>query len=646
MIYPKIAKYASKVNEKYAWSACFLIAYVSSFVLSGVSAPLPDLDPSYQLVLEYARAHDFQFGRDIVFTFGPLGFLNTWVSQGFFPDQRILFALAWSGIVAWSATGLARQMRGAMKFVFLVWFLIYSNSRMLDLHAYLVMLYGCMVLMSNVQERKCVSSFFLVFFALLALIKFTFLMAATVGIVTCVLVHIGKRNYRISLIILICFVSIFIALWVVTGQKFENLLPWLKGSYEIVAGYNEAMAIFPKTRVLIICSIAGAMYLTSIFVIIRSANIEISRLGILAVTSAYVFLSWKHAFVRADGHVMSFIFFLPLAYSVLQSEVFQMTMNRRSRSYLASMFMGVVILCNWAADFQEPGTMLTKLISWPQNMINNSRHILNAASGRWENSFEALRTGQKSKRLPDLPVVRALVGKSSVDVVNYTQWAALANDLNYHPRPVIQGYAAYTPYLQDVNLTYYKSEKRPEYVLFKMETIDGRFPTLDDASLLSYILGNYKPVAKEAGYLVLQSSSDNSRNAEPVLIHEQDIAFGESLDLSAYKNRTVIMKVAVRPTIVGLMMKFIFQSPIVTLNTKVNGKLTSYRFIPSMAERGFVICPLLLTNEDVTDYYNGAMVSSADTISFSMPEYSSAQMSKTISVRFYLQNNSDWGTLL
>jgi hypothetical protein len=641
----KIADYTSRVNEKYAWAVCFLIAYVSSFILSGVSAPLPDLDRSYQVVLEYARVNDFQFGRDIVFTFGPLGFLNTWVSQGFFPDQRIMFALAWSGITAWSATGLARQIPGSMKFVFLVWFLIYSNFRMLDLHASLVMLYGCMVLMGNVQERKCASSLVLVFFAVLALIKFTFLMAATVGIVTCVLVHMCKRNYRTSAIILLSFVSIFITLWVLTGQKCENLLPWLKGSYEIVAGYNEAMAIFPKTRVLFICTIAGAMYLTSLIVVISSASMEISRLGILAVTSAYVFLSWKHGFVRADGHVMSFIFFLPLAYSVLLSEVFQKTMNGRPRRYLATMFMGVVILCNWAADFQEPGTMLTKFIYWPQSMINNSRLILNAASGRWENCFEALRTGQKLQRFPDLPVVRALVGKSSVDVVNYTQWAALANDLNYHPRPVIQGYAAYTPYLQDINLAYYKSKKRPEYVLFKMETIDGRFPTLDDASLLIYILGNYKPVAKEGGFFILKSSLDSSRDAELFLIHEQDIVFGESLDMSAYKNRTVIMKVAIRPTILGRIVKGIFQPPIVTLNTKVNGKPADYRFIPSIAERGFVISPLLLTDKDVSDYYDGAIVSSVDSISFSMPEYASVQLSNKISVQLYLQKNSDGGTL-
>lgn len=645
MRYQKIVDFAVGINSRYAWAACFVVVYVSSFILSGVSAPLSDLDPSYQLVLEYARAHDFQFGKDIVFTFGPLGFLNTWVSQGLFPVQRILFALAWSGVVSWSVIGLARQIPGPLKFIFLVWFLVYSNTGWLEQHASLVMAYGCIVLMGDVRERKSASLIFLTFFAFLALIKFTFFMVVVVSIIVCALVQIGKRNYMSTICMLVYFGAIFVFLWIAAGQKCVNLLPWVRGSYEIAAGYTEAMTLIPKTGVLIACTIAGAMYLISLVVIIRSVRLHVSSVGILAVTSAYVFLSWKHGFVRADGHVMSFIFFLPLAYSVLLSDTFQKTMVKKPRLYLASLFLGAVILCNWAADFQEPGIMLTKLICWPQNMVGNSRHILNAVSGRWENSFEALRSGQQSERIPDLPVVRTLIGRSSVDVVNYEQWAALANNLNYRPRPVIQGYSAYTPYLQDLNLSFYQSNKRPQYVLFNMESIDRRFPALDDAPVLLYLLNNYKPVAKEGGFLVLRASPGNFRDARPVLIHEQKIAFGEELDLSAYKNRPLIMRVSIQPTFVGRIIKFLFQSPVLAMNTRMNGKLISYRFISSMADRGFVVSPLLLTNKDVNNYYDGATVGCADTISFSAPEYASIQLNKTITVRLYMQRNSIKDTL-
>lgn len=622
-------------SRNFLWYICFSVAYISSFFLSGSSLPSTNLDQSYQAVLEYARTHNLQFGKDIIFTFGPLGFLNTEVSQGFLPVQRILFALIWSGFVAWSATGLARQISGPMKFVFLVWFLIYSNIGGLGQHAFLVMAYGCMILMEDLKERKSASASFLIVFALLALVKFTFFMAATVGVILCALVHIGKRNIKSSFVIVASYMMVIFGIWLASGQQLENFWPWLKGSFEIVNGYPDAMTIFPKISVLAICAVAGTMFIASLWVIKRSARLTYSSVGLLFVITAYVFLSWKGGFVRADGHVIGYIFFLPLVFSFLLNETFQKTMLTRSRHYLATIFMGVVLLCNWAADFQEPGIMLSSLVGWPRSMIGNSRLVMNSVTGGWKNCFEALRESPKMRRVPELPNTRALVGNAPVDVFNFAQWAALANNLNYRPRPIVQGYAAYTPYLQDLNLAFYRSERRPQYLLYKMETIDGRFPALDDATILPYIFGNYKPVAKEGEYLVLQASRDISRDAGLSLVHEQTIAFGAPLDMSAYNNSLLILQVEVKSTLLGRLVKFLFQSPVLALNVKMNGETSSYRFIPAMAERGFVVSPLLFTNDDVKNYFEGTTTKRAESIDFARSKYAWGQLYNTITVRLY-----------
>lgn len=622
------AKYASP------WTLCFFLAYISSFFLSGRSVPLPNLDQSCQAVLEYAKTNNFQFGKDIVLTYGPLGFLNTEVSQGLFAVQRILFALSWSGMVAWSATGLAQQIPGRMKFVFFGWFLIYSNLGGVGQHAFLVMIYGSMILMGDVQRRTVASATFLTLFALLSMVKFTFFMAVAVSIILCASVHIGKRNYKSSFAIVAFFGAVFTSIWMVSGQKPRNLFSWLGSSFDIAGGYTGAMTIFPKLSVLVICTVAGALFLAALLVIIRSAPLNFNNAGILTVTASFVFLSWKHGLVRADGHVLGFVLFLPVAFTVLLTEPFQKGLHRKPRLSIAALYVGVVILCNWGADIQEPGTMLTKLVEWPRYMIGNSRLVLNAVNGHLENCFEALHSEQRLKRVPDLPIARAIAGKAPVDVVNYTQAAALANDLNYRPRPVIQGYIAYTPYLQELNLSFYRSEKRPQFLLFNMETIDGRFPTLDDAPLLSYILNNYKPVAKDGEFLVLQAPAI-PREPELTLIKEQTIAFGDSMEIPPYNDKLLIMQVEVRPTFFGRMVRFLFQSPVLTLNTKMNGRADTYRFVPAMAERGFIVSPLLLTNNDVLHYFDGYSVNHVDSIELLKPEYAWGQLSNTITVRYY-----------
>ncbi|HXE95457.1 MAG TPA: hypothetical protein VN642_03570 [Dongiaceae bacterium] len=556
-----------------------------------------------------------------------------------FPYQRMLFALAWSGVVAWSATGLARQIPGLMKFVFLVWFLIYSNSGGVEQHAFLVMAYGCMILMGDVQRHKAAAAIFLIAFALLALVKFTLFMAATAGIVVSAFVHAGNRNVKASSTIVAGFGAVFLALWVADGQQLRNLSPWLRGSLEIAGGYTDAMTIFPKTRVLVICVVAGVLFLASLWLIIRSARLSLSGVGILVITTIYLFLSWKHGFVRADGHVMGYIFFLPLAFSILLTEAFRKSMGSTQRVCLATFFMAAVILCNWAADLQEPGTMLTKLVDWPRYMIGNSRLILNSVTGNRENCFAALRGNRQQKRVPDLPIARTVAGTAPIDVLNYSQWAALANNLNYRPRPVIQGYSAYTPYLQELNLSFFRSGNRPRYLLFKMETIDGRFPALDDAPLLPYILNNYTPVATDSEFLVLQALPGIPRDIGVTLVHEQTVAFGETLDMSAYSNKFLIMQAEVRPSIFGRAVRFLFQSPVLTLNATMNGRTASYRFIPAMAERGFVVAPILLTNNDVMRYFDGATGNRAEKFFFTKPEYAWGQLSNTITVRLYKPNS-------
>ena len=53
----------------------FLLATVLLTVPLGAPVPTPGLDPSWRLVLNLAT--DVQFGRDIIFTYGPWGYLDS-----------------------------------------------------------------------------------------------------------------------------------------------------------------------------------------------------------------------------------------------------------------------------------------------------------------------------------------------------------------------------------------------------------------------------------------------------------------------------------------------------------------------------------------------------------------------------------------
>ena len=60
-----------------------------------------------------------------------------------------------------------------------------------------------------------------------------------------------------------------------------------------------------------------------------------------------------------------------------------------------------------------------------------------------------------------LPQIKRTIGQSTVDVFGYGQSLAIANDLNYTPRPIFQGYSAYTPALVKANADFYRSAGAP-----------------------------------------------------------------------------------------------------------------------------------------------------------------------------------------
>lgn len=635
-----LAAKAAAYKSLYPWIFCFGIAFFSSFLLSGLSAPDLRLDPSWNAVLEYAAAHNLQFGKDIVFTYGPLGYLNTSYGQGLLVPQRIAFALAWGVIVAWSATALARQIPGKMKFVFLVWFLVFFIGS-IEQPPFLVMAYCCMILTGDVRKHKAAAATFLIALALLSLVKFTFFMAAAVGIAICVTVQIFKRDIKSAATIATFFGTVFLALWLATGQQLVNLGPWIKGSLEISSGYSSAMSVLPKTNVFFACAAAGAIFLAALALIARTAQLSKSVIGTALTTTLFLFLTWKLSFVRADvWHVYTFIFFLPVAFAVLLTETMQGSMPVMARRALTTLYSGVVILSVLAAEFQEPGIILAKFAKWPGEVRKNAGAILKLQPDDWHGSYADMRMQPGKTPDSDLIVAREIIDKAPVDVLNYQQWAVLANNLSYRPRPVIQGYSCYTPYLQGLNLAFLRSDQRPPFMLLHMETIDRRFPTLDDAPALLHILGNYRPLARAGDFLVMNQSADKPTDMSKILVHEQTLKFGERLDLKPWSETPLVMQVTMQPTLLGRAVKFLYQQPELSLIAYKGTAEKRFRFIPSMAESGFLVSPLLETNDDVLGLLAQAPGVRLDGIGFSLPPgHSSSQFSNEIKVKLYRVNS-------
>jgi hypothetical protein len=226
-----------------------------------------------------------------------------------------------------------------------------------------------------------------------------------------------------------------------------------------------------------------------------------------------------------------------------------------------------------------------------------------------------------------------VIGNQSVDVMNYLLLAGLVNEMNYQPRPVIQGFVAYTPALQSLNEEYFRSAGRAHFVMLCQQATDGRFPALEDSAALNYVLNNYIPVARDGRFLILQQRTTDDLKFQ--LVHEESLRFGEKLDLRPWRQGPLFMSVGIAPTMLGRAATFLYQQHPLYMRILGGQGEERYRIVSSMAERPFLVNLLLNSNYDVMNLYAAYPGKELESVTFERPAQGSVEFRDHLTVRLY-----------
>ena len=118
---------------------------------------------------------------------------------------------------------------------------------------------------------------------------------------------------------IIIFLIILFSLWIILKQDLNLIFSYFKYSFELARDYSVAMSIREDNKTLVLA--ISLLFLTWLSALIaffpKSKLFKIKKINYYLVSSFFihlflVFQSWKHGFVRADGHVVVFLFFAPV----------------------------------------------------------------------------------------------------------------------------------------------------------------------------------------------------------------------------------------------------------------------------------------------------------------------------------------------
>lgn len=589
-----------------------LTAFLIALVCLPLPAPAPDLgvDTSWCAVLQWAHQHGLQFGTEIVFTYGPLGYLLAPYCLNPPSIGLILVNAALCFQIALGFSLVAWRLAPVWRVGLLLFFVLTSANAELRADLLLdtgLLCWGLLCLLeSGRRQYSCAAGFILLAtFAALTKVVYLFVTGFSLGAVVIFLV-LGQER-RLAWVILFAFAAAVLASWLGSGQRLSHFSAFVSHAFVISRDYDQAVTLggLPLLRSWGI--VLGVMAVIAVLLSICSAfdrsvtRVRLRRAVLLGWVLGLLLLVWKHSTVRLDRlHFFDLAVFAPLAAVTLEALPSPASLGRtigRATSLICCVLSLYVIestfLPGWVPAFVQVFSQFASHSKW---LISPNAWLRILAPEMAARQVEA-----------ELPAVRQRVGTNSVDVFGFHQAYALLNNLNYRPRPVFQSYVAYNPQLARLNEEFYRSKAAPEYVLFELAGIEHRFPALDDGLALRTLLANYSPVTKEKGFLLLKRR--NSAVPRLNLIQEGSVRSGERLELSKYQEQNLWLEITVNPTWRGRALKLIYRPLPVRLSVWTNSSeglkpMARRQAAASALASGFLCSPFLLQTESVRDFYS------------------------------------------
>ncbi len=599
--------------RRLAASAALIYALVQFFPRATVSAPT--IDGSWMQTLHVAFEQHWQFGRDIVFTFGPWGFL----CGGYYPPTFVTSVIVWAmlAVVFWWAgwrvachfsgnnffswfwlvgfiglSGLVQDFQRDPSGVWVSGFIGTAgvpSGQCFDIRcvAWVLLL---LFLHFFVEDRPITArqALLAVALGLLSLVKFTSLIEATfvIGVIAADNVFRQRRFPWIAPL----FAASILFFWIAAGQHLSLLWPFLFNSREMTDGYTEAMQFGVSEILFVICFLSVVAMIVALTGYVSWRRHR--RFGVFPVAGmgAVLFLTFKHGYVRADSdHETTAALSLLVAALACLAVLWPVLQREKIWSRQATLLLVAVVILfssfTFTSWFPDDGLLAQFVQTFSvRNILAPVKSL--ADTGRLQKIYDQNLAAIRKQFL--MPPV-----EGDTDIYPWNQMALFAGGLSYHPRPVFQSYSAYTPELAELNAAYLRSDHAASNIVFEIDPLNGRYPSLDDGLSWPELLTRYD-IADTNGTFLLLKRAATPREYHLTRVEETTIHFGDAFTLPAPTNTVLWAEMEINKSMLGTVAEIFYKPVILRLMVSLrDGRQIYFRLVPGEARGGFILSPLI-----------------------------------------------------
>jgi hypothetical protein len=539
------------------------------------------LDQGWEYGLYAAAERGLHFGTDIVFTYGPLGFLRfPMLWYGGLASLAFLYEGALHVLLAVTIVYALRQPLGLIGAA-LAGFVVLVLTPSADIPTVLATGW-CLAALSRDPPWWAVWVVAIGGAVLGAAETLVEGRTGPVIVAICLITLVARQRWRQ----LIAFAGTLVlaggVLWFASGQSLGNVPDFVSHELQIVSGYSEAMGVPGNGRIWVAILVLVGLVVGVVAVAGPARRL---RIGAGLVIGLVAFALFKEGFVRADaGH--SPIFFMSAL--VLVAVAASLGPHRRL-SVLAGLATLIVINAvlmprPQLSDF-DPVKRINLFVTQSRTLASSRRQdIVSVFAG----AFMAVHY-----RLPASMV--DLLRGHTVHLDPWDTAAAWVYHLDWDPAPVFQGYSAYTRALDELNARALSSARGPQRVLRENTVlvdafhgaagIDGRLGVWDPPAEALAMMCNFEPQMTTLRWQVLARVPD--RCGDPALLSSQSVRPGQAVTVPAAGQGQAIFARVHGLAVSGIekIEALLFRAHL--RRALINGTLTA-RIVPGTAQDGLL----------------------------------------------------------
>lgn len=579
-----------------------LIAFLGTFLLfpsffamgfypiPAASEPIASIDPSWMLALSHANINKIVWGEDIAFTYGPLSYLALRTGWGISKIDFILYDL----FISFN--------------FFYLFFKGFINSQQKKLTAILILAVAYIVPSYFGSGTSIILMAFLIFWIRESLENDNYINYLLQVILVVLMFFIKFNTGLISFIIVISFLSyqwffnpklrklyliyitIIPVLIVILSYVLNvSLINYFFSGLNLISGFNEIMHLdlgFVNELffAILFISISVILLLKEVY---QQKQIQFKKLLVLFIYSISIYVLYKQAFVRADMWHITEFFSLGLLYVIALREFHVEKLNANAKGIA----LGLVFICFFVAKGKSD-----TLFTIP-GKISKGEYFSGLNNFTTESSMQLFPNDNK---IPQHILTK--IGNKTVDIFPWNISLLFENKLKYKPRPVLQSYSAYTPYLEELNFQHYNSDNAPDFVFYEFESVDNRYPFFDETKVNIALYENYTCIDtfdfNNKPILVLQKNS----NFRPISFEKtKEYQVDVKTAITPEKNRFVVAEVT--GSFSGTIQSILTHTPALFLmiNTK-DGTSNGYKTSKPLLKSGFFSNQLLKSTIDFKNF--------------------------------------------